>query len=169
MSAKKAITPTTPKSTMQSTTSQQSPIVIQSLKTTPSTSSSKTTMLEEDENANELSMEFEQQLNELESLLNPFFQLNSEDLHRKLTQQELAQLDIIRAYCINTLFYSMKINMRFDFFCFLVLNYFNDCYFFCFELVFLKTQGVSTAEHPVKEELVKNNTIFFVCVLFFCF
>jgi len=109
MSAKKGSSTTTPKSN-QTTISQQSPL--NNNQTTPTNNNNNNNnnasmILEEDENAKELSIEFEQQLNELETLLNPFFQLNSEDLHRKLTQQELAQLDIIRAYCINTLFYSM--------------------------------------------------------------
>jgi hypothetical protein len=158
MSSKKS---TPNKSSLSQQSPSQSPFSVDSrssIKPVPMT-------VEEDEIAEELSTEFGQQINELESLLNPFFQLSSEDLHRKLTQQELAQLDIIRAYCINTLFYSNSVL----FFLWIILFLLSLSFFFLVlivHVVFLKTQGVSTTDHPVKEELVIFSCSFFLLSFF---
>jgi exosome complex protein LRP1 len=60
----------------------------------------------------------------LEKILEPFFKENLADIMQRLSPLEAAKLNICMAYAVNTLYY-----------------------------LFLKTQGVSPAEHPVKKEL----------------
>ena len=102
---------------------------------------------DDDENVETTIQHLEAQLTELEKILNPYFQMSNEDLHKKLTPGELAKLDIYRSYCVNTLFYSMKSKERL---------FTTACSFISspFFTVFLQTQGISTEEHQVKKELV---------------
>lgn len=86
----------------------------------------------------------EQTVTKIENYLAPFFKASLRETKENLSGLEVAKLNIVIAYAINTLFYSN------DFLSF--ANYFVRLLIYF--IVYLKTQGVSPNEHPVKTELV---------------
>jgi len=76
------------------------------------------------EEVSEVFDKLDSNIKEIEQQLAPFFEVPNQDLEESLSPLEKAKLSIIVAYAINTLFYS-----------------------------YLKTQGISPQDHPVKKEL----------------
>jgi hypothetical protein len=120
----------------------------------------------EDKKCTEVIETLENKIKEIKSKFEPFFKMNEEEINEKLNTEEKAKLHLTYTYAINSLFYSNLlhfITISFFFF-FLFLYYF--CFFFIysnhqkFSLVLLKTQGISTSDHPVKKELKRIQEYF---------
>jgi exosome complex protein LRP1 len=89
---------------------------------------------------NEAVLSLEECITSLEQHLAPFFETPLDDITAKLTPLEVAKLNILLAYSLNTLFYGKILN-----YCKGLLN---------FLTVYMRVKGFDPTEHPVKSELV---------------
>jgi hypothetical protein len=96
----------------------------------------------------------EKAVDDVEKHIESYLKTSVDEITSDLSTEDGARLSVLLAYALNTLFYSTSFfSIALQFRCRLH-SFFS---FFSFT-VYLKTQGVDPADHPVKEEIVRAPT-----------